>query len=120
MKLNTIINSIKIVVLTACFIAGTLHVTAQENNGSAAPSATTEEATGGIMSNPVVQDVLSTVLFGFLGVIMAVVGFKLFDWIIPADLETEITEKQNVAVAILCAGMLVAVGMIIAGTIVSP
>ena len=108
--------------LGICFLAGTLHVSADENNASAAntESAATEQTGGGLMANPLIQDIMSTVLFGFLGVIMAVVGFKLFDWIIPADLEVEITEKQNTAVAILCAGMLIAVGVIVAATIASP
>ena len=122
MKLNNIITTIKIAVLGICFLAGTLHVSADENDASAAntESAATEQTGGGLMANPLIQDIMSTVLFGFLGVIMAVVGFKLFDWIIPADLEVEITEKQNTAVAILCAGMLIAVGVIVAATIASP
>ena len=121
MKLETIVSSIKIAVLGFCFLTGALHLSAADENTAATPApAETTAQSGGFMDNPLVKDISSTVLFGFLGVIMAVMGFKLFDWIIPADLEDEITNKQNVAVAVLCSGMLIAVGVIIAATIASP
>jgi putative membrane protein len=63
--------------------------------------------------------VLSTVLFGLLGIVLAIVGFKLFDIVVKFDLEREICEKQNLAVAILCGFMVLGICLIIAATLLS-
>ena len=62
---------------------------------------------------------LSTVLFGLLGIVLAIVGFKLFDIVVKFDLEREICEKQNLAVAILCGFMVLGICLIIAATVLS-
>jgi hypothetical protein len=62
--------------------------------------------------------VLSTVVFGLVGIIMTIIGFKLFDAFIPFSLEQEICEKQNIAVAILCAAIVLGVSIIVAIAII--
>jgi uncharacterized membrane protein YjfL (UPF0719 family) len=49
--------------------------------------------------------------------VVAIVGFKLFDALIPFNLEQEICEKQNLAVAILCAGMVLGICLIVAAAV---
>ena len=63
--------------------------------------------------------VLATVVFGALGIALAIVGFKVFDACIKFDLEREICEKQNLAVAILSAGMIIGICIIVAATLLS-
>ena len=46
-------------------------------------------------------NVLSTLTFGLIGIILAIIGFKLFDFLTPGNLEDEIIKKQNLAAAIL-------------------
>jgi hypothetical protein len=58
--------------------------------------------------------IMSTIVFGFVGIFMTIVGFKMFDALVKFNLAEEICEKQNVAAAILCGAMLVAIGLIIA------
>jgi uncharacterized membrane protein YjfL (UPF0719 family) len=64
-----------------------------------------------------VEAVTSTVLFGVLGIILAIVGFKVFDIAVRFNLEQEICEKQNLAVAILCAGMVIGICIVIAAAV---
>ena len=64
-----------------------------------------------------VQQVVSTLVFGIIGIVLAILGFKLFDAVIHFDLAREICEKQNIAVAILCAGMLMGISLIVAAAV---
>jgi putative membrane protein len=61
--------------------------------------------------------VLSTVVFGLLGIVMTIVGFKLFDAFVQFNLAQEICEKQNMAVAILCGAMVLGISIIVAVSI---
>ncbi len=57
----------------------------------------------------------ATLVFGCIGIILAVLGFKVFDWITPRiDIQRELAEKHNVAVAIVCASIILGVCYVIA------
>ena len=60
--------------------------------------------------------VLSSVVFGLTGIILAVVGFKLFDLVTPFNLEKEMCENKNVAVGILCGAIVLGICHIIAAS----
>ncbi len=60
---------------------------------------------------------IGTVVFGLIGTAMAILGFKIFDWIIPFDLEREIAEKQNLPVAILSSAMILGICLIVAAAV---
>ena len=62
--------------------------------------------------------VLSTIIFGVVGMILAIGGFKLFDLVIKFDLEKEICEKHNTAAAILSAGIVMGICIVVAAAIV--
>ena len=51
-------------------------------------------------------------LFGLLGIIIMVIGYVIFDKVIPADFNKEL-EKGNIAVAIVVAGMLIGIALIV-------
>ncbi len=56
-------------------------------------------------------------VFGLLGIVLIIIGFKIFDKIITKiDLEEEI-KKGNVAAAILSGAAIIAIGLIIAACI---
>ncbi|HMP16419.1 MAG TPA: DUF350 domain-containing protein [Gemmatales bacterium] len=63
------------------------------------------------------ESLLSAAAFGALGIIMAIIGFKLFDWITPGDLGNEITGKQNIAAAVLAGAVVIGVSIIMAAAI---
>jgi uncharacterized membrane protein YjfL (UPF0719 family) len=54
------------------------------------------------------------VLFAFIGIGVAVVGYKIFDKCTPGDLSHEIIENKNVAAAIVAAAVILGVCIIIA------
>lgn len=56
-----------------------------------------------------------TLVFGLVGIALAVLGFKVFDWITPRiDVQKELAEKQNLAVAIVVAAVILGVCYIVA------
>jgi len=52
-------------------------------------------------------------LFGLLGIIIMAVGYILFDKMIPLDFNKEL-EKNNMSVAIVIAGLLIGIAIIVA------
>jgi putative membrane protein len=58
--------------------------------------------------------IVSTIIFGVVGIGLAILGFKLFDMLTPGKLEEEIVQKQNVAAAILGAAIIIGICMIVA------
>ena len=59
---------------------------------------------------------LMSALFTFVGVLFAIVGFKLFDWLTPGDMQKEVFEKNNIAAAILGGAMILGICQIIASS----
>ena len=57
---------------------------------------------------------LATVVFGLIGIFLAVLGFKIFDKVTPGNLEEEIIKKNNMAAAIMAAAFILGVCIIIA------
>jgi ABC-type phosphate transport system permease subunit len=61
------------------------------------------------------HSVTPSVIFGIVGIVLAIIGFKLFDLVTPFNLEKEIQEK-NLAVGILCAAIVLGICHIIAAS----
>src|SRR6185369_2449923 len=61
---------------------------------------------------------LATLAFGLAGIFLAIAGFKLFDAFTKFNLEKEICENRNMAVAVLCGAMLLGICLIVAAAIV--
>jgi uncharacterized membrane protein YjfL (UPF0719 family) len=61
--------------------------------------------------------IVATIVFGLVGIILALIGFKLFDWITPFNLEKEMCENKNVAVGVLCGAIVLGVCIIVAAAI---
>lgn len=58
---------------------------------------------------------IGTAVFGLLGILLMVLGFKIFDWVLPkVDFERELVEKNNVAVAIVAAAVILGVAIVAA------
>jgi putative membrane protein len=54
-------------------------------------------------------------VFGLLGITLMALGFKVFEWITPKlDIEKELGEKHNIAVAVVCAAVILAIALIVA------
>ena len=62
--------------------------------------------------------VVSTLVFGLIGVLLALVGYKLFDWLTPrVHVERELAEKHNIAVAIVIAAVVLGISHVVAAAI---
>jgi hypothetical protein len=75
------------------------------------------EGTSGWKPSGVLEAIASTFGFGLIGILLAILGFKLFDALTPFNLEQEICERQNLAVAILCAAMVLGICIIVAAAV---
>lgn len=62
--------------------------------------------------------IVATVLYSFIGIIMATIGFKVVDWLTPGNLADEVSNKGNRALAILAGSMILGVCIIIASAVV--
>lgn len=65
--------------------------------------------------NPVM--LLNSILYAVVGVVVLWVSFIVIDKLTPYELWTQIAEHKNVALAIVVAGMFIAIGQIIAAAI---
>jgi putative membrane protein len=63
-----------------------------------------------------VEAVLASIVFGAVGIVLAVAGFKLFDLVTPFNLEREMCQNKNIAVGILCGAIVIGVCHIIAAS----
>ena len=65
----------------------------------------------------VLTNVGISIIFGFIGIVLLVFGYWFFDKVLTKlDFNQELKEK-NVAMAIVIAGFMIAIGIIIAGVV---
>jgi uncharacterized membrane protein YjfL (UPF0719 family) len=65
--------------------------------------------------------VINALAFGAIGIFLAILGFKIFDWITPQiHVQKELAEKHNIAVAIVCAAVILGICHIVARVVGSP
>lgn len=58
---------------------------------------------------------IATAIFGVVGIALMLLGFKAFDWMTPKiDLEKELGENKNVAIAIVVASVILGIAIVIA------
>ena len=60
-----------------------------------------------------IYDLIAVFGFSILGIILMAIGYKILDWVVPADFNKEL-EKGNLAVGIVVAGLLIGIALIIA------
>ncbi len=64
-----------------------------------------------------IKSFLAVVVYSIIGLLILVAAFKIFDRLTPGVLWVEIVEKQNVAIAIVTASVMLAIANIIAAAI---
>ena len=61
------------------------------------------------------NNLFSAAIFGVLGIFLMLLGYKCFDWITPKmDVQKELSENHNIAVAIVIAALLIGVSLLVA------
>lgn len=63
--------------------------------------------------NTLGMSLLAVAAFGTVGIVLLILGFKLFEWVTPKLNVEEELSKGNVAVAIVVAAALVSVSLIV-------
>jgi len=58
--------------------------------------------------------IIEGVVFSIVGLIVLIVGYKVFDVATPYDLNRQIAEENNVAAGVAVAGVLISLGIIVA------
>jgi uncharacterized membrane protein YjfL (UPF0719 family) len=61
--------------------------------------------------------VIESVVFSVVGLIVLLVGYKIFDMVTPYHLNHEIANDNNTAAGVAIAGLLIALGLIVAAAI---
>jgi uncharacterized membrane protein YjfL (UPF0719 family) len=64
------------------------------------------------------QAVINVLLFAAIGIVAAILGYKLFDKCTPGNLTREILEHRNVAAAIIAGAVILGVCIIVAAAMV--
>ena len=78
-------------------------------NGGAAP--------GSWRLSDILKGILSASIYSILGLVILILGFKIFDRVTPFSLDHEIAEDHNTAAGVVVAGLLIALGIIVAAAI---
>lgn len=65
----------------------------------------------------ILNNIVSSIIFGLIGIILLVFGYWFFDKVLTKiDFNQELKEK-NIAMAIVIAGFMISIGIIIAGVV---
>jgi putative membrane protein len=59
------------------------------------------------------QDAGLSVLFAVIGFALLFLGYRVFDWMTPTSLNSDVFEKGNVAAAVLAGMFLIALAIVI-------
>lgn len=68
-------------------------------------------------ASSVVEALFYTALFSVAGTLLAIVGYKLFDYCTPGNLHEEIVKNRNLAASIIGAAVILGVCIIVAAAI---
>ncbi len=58
-----------------------------------------------------------TLIYSAVGILIALLAFKVIDWITPGKLSKQITEEKNVALAIVTGALILGICIIVAAAI---
>ena len=78
-----------------------------------------DEGAGGMALHPDLDPMgfLATVIYGILGICLAMLGYKVYSFMVPFDLNKEIEEDQNPAVGLVLGAVIIGVSIIVAASI---
>lgn len=67
--------------------------------------------------NEILHNTLLSVIFGIVGIVLLIVGYCIFDKVLTKIDFNEELKNKNIAVAIVIAGFMIAIGIIISGVV---
>ncbi|KIO53931.1 DUF350 domain-containing protein [Flavobacterium hibernum] len=63
------------------------------------------------------QPIVNSIIFSLLGIVILIVGYFIIEKLTPENTWKEVTEKNNIAVAIVLAAFIIGISMIISAAI---
>ena len=61
--------------------------------------------------------IVESVIFSIVGLVVLMIGYKVFDLVTPYHLDRQIADENNTAAGIAVAGVLIALGLIVSAAI---
>lgn len=83
----------------------------------ALPAPKTSTNAPGAFSRVRIADLMATLVYSLLGLVLGLLGYKVYDWITPFDLRKELEIDQNTSVGIICGAIILGMCIIVAATI---
>jgi hypothetical protein len=103
---SIVVTAVCLVLVSLCvFAVFTTRVHAQEEG--AAEEVSMFDLRG------ITRDIILVVVFSIVGLIILMVGYKVFDMATPYDLNKQIAEENNVAAGVAVAGVIISLGIIV-------
>lgn len=72
-----------------------------------------------IFGEIVVAEVIATVFYTMLGLVLLGLSWKAIEWFTPFSLRKEIEEDQNLAIAVLIGSLFISIALLIGAVILS-
>ncbi len=72
-----------------------------------------------MMQEIVLAEVLATVFYVVLGMVMLGISWKAIEWLTPFSLRKEIEDDQNLAIAVLIGSLFISISLLIGAVILS-
>lgn len=70
-----------------------------------------------LTAESLLNGVLSTLIYSLIGIVMAVLAYKVVDWLIPGHISRQLVEDKNLPIGLVVAAMILGICIIIAAAI---
>ncbi|RMG19158.1 MAG: DUF350 domain-containing protein [Deltaproteobacteria bacterium] len=87
--------------------------------GAVLPGAAAFAEDGGLNTTALLNGVVGTIVYGLIGVALTMIGYKIFEFMMPFSVRHELEEDHNMSVGIVLAAMILGISIIVAATISS-
>jgi uncharacterized membrane protein YjfL (UPF0719 family) len=72
-----------------------------------------------MMDEIILAEVIATVFYVVLGMVMLGISWKAIEWLTPFSLRKEIEDDQNLAIAVLIGSLFISISLLIGAVILS-
>ncbi len=72
-----------------------------------------------MMNEIILAEVIATVFYVVLGMVMLGISWKAIEWLTPFSLRKEIEDDQNLAIAVLIGSLFISISLLIGAVILS-
>ena len=67
----------------------------------------------------ILSEVLATMFYTILGLVLLGISWKIIEWVSPFSLRKEIEDDQNLAIAVLIGSLFISIAILISSVIIS-